>query len=137
MNNVEQYLGWLNFSGIMKLARVALAQTKADSKQVTTMSKEAQIIIHAGRQRDGYVFGLRPRSRVWLEERYPQKERVASLFIGLDKMQDIQQLPASILTQVLNLLTGLSLDELNEIGGFAIYDPATKQPLFDSLPIYV
>ena len=101
------------------------------------MSKEAKIIVHVGRQRDGYVFGLRPRSRVRLEESYPNKERVSSVFIGLDRMSEIQQIPESILAQVLNLLTGLSLNELNEIGGFSIYDPSTKQEVLNSLLAYV
>lgn len=101
------------------------------------MTKEAKIIVHIGRQRDGYVFGLRPRSRVWIEEHYPNKERVASVFIGLDRMQDIQQIPESILAQVLNLLTGLSLDELNKIDGFSVYDPSTNKEVLNSLLSYV
>jgi hypothetical protein len=101
------------------------------------MPKEAKIIIHVGSQRDGYIFGLRPRSRVWLEEHYPNQERVSSVYIGLDKMQDLQQIPESILGQVLHLLTGLSLDELNHIGGFSIYDPSTKQEVLNALFSYV
>ena len=101
------------------------------------MTKETTVIVHVGRQRDGYVFGLRPRSRVWLEEQYPEKERVTSVFIGLDEMRDIRQIPKTILVQVLHLLTGLSLDELNIDGGFSIYNPSTKEEVLNSLPVRV
>ncbi len=101
------------------------------------MKEAARLVINVGSQRDGYVFGLRPRSRVWLEERYPDQERVASVFIGLDKMQDIQQIPESILAQVLTLLTGLSLDQLNDVGGFSLYDPSTQQEVLNSLLVHV
>lgn len=83
------------------------------------------------------MFGLRPRSRVWLEEQYPEKERVTSVFIGLDEMRDVQQIPKSILAHVLHLLTGLSLDELNGIGGFSVYDPSTKEEALNLLLVHV
>lgn len=101
------------------------------------MSEEAKIIVHVGHQRDGYIFGLRPRSRVWLEDNFPENKRVSSVFIGLDEMQDVRQIPGSILAQVLNLLTGLPIERLQEIGGFSIYDPSTKQELLNSLVVYV
>ena len=101
------------------------------------MTKEANIIVHVGRQRDGYVFGLRPRSRVWLEEKYPEKERVASVFFGLDEMRDIQQIPEVLWAQVLHLLNGISPDELNASGGFSVYDPSTKEEISNSLRTHV
>lgn len=99
--------------------------------------KQPQIIINVGSQRDGYVFGLRPRSRVWLEEYYPDRQRVSSVFIGVDKAQDLEQIHSSILEQVWHLLTGLSLDELDAAGGFTVFSPASRQEIFNSHRLHV
>ena len=96
-----------------------------------------QITINVGKQRDGYVFRPKPTSRVWLEEHYPDKERVASVFIGFDKMQDLQQIADSVWGQVWQLLTGLSLEEINHIGGLVVVDPVTKQEVYSSVPVHV
>ena len=97
----------------------------------------ARLVTNVRSQRDGYVFGLRPRSRVWLEEQYPDRQRVASVFIGLDKMQDINLIHESVLEQVLLLLTGLSLKELETVGGFTIFDPRSRQEIVHSASVHV
>ena len=101
------------------------------------MTTATKITVHVGHQRDGYIFGLRPRSRVWLEEQYPAKERVSSVFIGLDEVHNIRQIPGTILAQVLSLLTGLSVEELNKLGGVSIYDPSTQQEIMNTAVAYV
>ena len=98
---------------------------------------EPEIIINVNTQRDGYIFGLRPRSRVWLETHYSTRERVSSVFIGLDSMADLRQIPETILRHVVSLVTGLSLDELNAIGGFRLYNPATGEEILNRSLAYV
>lgn len=100
------------------------------------MSK-AEIIINVNMQRDGYIFGLRPRSRIWLETNYPNRPRVASVFIGLDKIVDLRQLPETIIGQVLNLITGLSLDEVQAIGGYSLHNPVTGENVANLALAYV
>lgn len=98
---------------------------------------QPQIIVNMSSQRDGYVFGLRPRSRVWLEEHFPDRARVSTVFIGLDAVRDHQSIDKSILRQVLSLVTGLSFDELHAVGGFQLINPATGQAVLNALPAYV
>lgn len=100
------------------------------------MSK-SEIIINVNPQREGYIFDLRPRSRIWLETNYPGRARVSSVFIGFDKKADFRQLPETILRQVLNLVTGLSLDELKAVGGFRLYNPINDEELTNPLLAYV
>ena len=96
-----------------------------------------EIIINMGSQRDGYVFRPKPTTRVWVEEHYPDKARVDSLFIGFDKMPDLQQIADSVWSQIWQLLTGLSATEINKAGGVVVVDPATKQEVYRSTPAYV
>jgi hypothetical protein len=99
--------------------------------------KTPKFLIDVGFQRDGYTFRLDPRSRVWLEETYPDLPRVASIFIGFDQHHDLQQIPQSIWNQIIQLLTGLSFQEINTIGGFVVTNPQTEQEVFNSLMVYV
>jgi hypothetical protein len=99
--------------------------------------EQPQIRINVGIQRDGYVFELRPTSRDWLEQNYPDKYRIVDLFIGFDKHQNLQQIPESVWDHISYLLTGLSLEEINQIGGFTIYNPLVGQEIFNSLFVHV
>lgn len=99
--------------------------------------KDPQIIVHINSQRDGYVFGLNPKSELWIKESYPDRIRVPLLFIGLDRMQTKPSIHPKIMEQILNLLTGLSLDELDQAEGFTLYNPRTQQKVTNSLEAYV
>ena len=99
--------------------------------------KTPKIVINIGSQRDGYTLRPKPTTRVWFEKNYPDKERVASVFIGFDKTQDLQQIADSVWNRVWPLLTGLSVNELNQIGGLVVVDPVTKQEVYRSMPAYV
>jgi len=106
------------------------------------MSETQKIILNVGSQRDGYVFRPRPKSRVWLEENYPEKPRVSSVFIGFDKAVDFPQIPDAIWRQVWTLLTGLSETELfdvatNQTDGLVVFDPITRQEVYHSEPVHV
>lgn len=96
---------------------------------MTPAKTDPAIIINVNWQREGYIFGLRPLSRVWLETNYPDRPRVVSVFIGLDQRVDLRQLPDTILRQVLNLVTGLSLEEVQAFGGYTLHNPLTGEDI--------
>ncbi len=104
---------------------------------MTELEPQPRLIINVNKQRDGYIFDLRPRSRVWLETNYPDRERVSSVFIGADRKSQFEQFSDSILRQVLNLITGLSLEELNSVGGFRLINPVTDEELLNPTLAYV
>ncbi len=104
---------------------------------MTPAKTQPAIIINVNRQREGYIFGLRPLSRVWLETNYPDRQRVSSVFIGLDKMADLRHLPETILRHVLNLVTGLSLEEVQAAGGYSLHNTLTGEDIADLALAYV
>ncbi|MEM7535442.1 MAG: hypothetical protein AAF639_24915 [Chloroflexota bacterium] len=98
------------------------------------MNSTEKLTLYMGTQKDGYVFRPRPKSRVWLEEHYPDKPRVSSVFIGFDKGLDSQQIPDAIWRQVWVLLTGLSDSELIDVAtkqtaGLLVFDPMSNQEI--------
>jgi len=98
---------------------------------VKTM-EQPEIIINVGIQFDGYVFRLQPRSWEWLKTKFPKAHTLASVAIGFDKRPDFQQIHRSIWNQISILLTGLSLEEINKLGGFTVYSPRTGEEVFHS-----
>ena len=98
--------------------------------------EQPKIIINVGIQFDGYVFGLQPRSRAWLQTQFPLAHTVASMAIGFNsfnKKPDFQQIHGSIWNQISILLTGLSLEEINKLGGFTVFSPQRGEEVFHSL----
>jgi hypothetical protein len=89
------------------------------------------LVIHVGRQSDGYAYELHPRSRRRIEARFPGAHLMSSLFVGVDNRSSLQQQEGAVLRQVATLLTGLTPEQLDELGGVVLYDPATdtRSPL--------
>lgn len=54
-----------------------------------------------------------------------------------DKIVDLRQLPETILSQVLNLITGLSLDEVRAVGGYSLHNPITGEDVANLALAYV
>lgn len=95
------------------------------------------IIINIGIQFDGYVFQLQPKSKKWLKENYPDVQTVSSIFIGFEKMKDAEQIHGKIWEQISMLLTGLSIEQLNKLGGFSVYSPSSRKEVINSLELVV
>lgn len=98
--------------------------------------EQPPITIHYGLQRDGYTFRLRPLTLLGIREKYPDRYRVDSVFIGFDKRQDLTQFDESVWRHVSQLLTGLSYEELNSLGGFIVVNPVTNQEVYHSLRVH-
>lgn len=101
------------------------------------MSNQPELIIHVSSHMDGYGFRLYPKSRKWLEQHHPIGETVSSVFIGFDQMRGVESIPPQMWDQVCHLLTGYSLEEINQLGGFqALYLP-NKKVIMNSQEIHV
>jgi hypothetical protein len=95
------------------------------------MDPTEPLIIKLGRQLDGFVFQLDPRSRKWLEENFPGSGRPGRLFVGYDTKSDFDILNGDLLEQVAQLLTGLDKESLRRVGRVRLYDPAAHEFLRD------
>lgn len=109
---------------------------KKPKTQASSTLEQSKIIINFGSQMEGHTFRLYPLTQRWIQEKFPDRERVASVFIGFDRRQDIQLTPESVWVHVAILLTGLSLEEINQLGGFSVVNPVTKQEVYNSLLVH-
>lgn len=109
---------------------------KKTKLQELSVFEQSKIVIDFGSQREGHTFRLHPLTLLWIQARFPDRERVMSVFIGFDRRQDIQQTPEPVWAHVATLLTGLLLEELNQLGGFSVVNPVTKQEVYNSLVVH-
>ncbi len=99
---------------------------------------EPKIIINVGVQWDGYVFQLTPTTRVWIEENFPDRERVKSLFVGFERRQQPSwKVTNTMWDNMWQLLTGLSSEEILQIGGLVARNPISKEEIYRLESAYV
>mgnify|MGYP001426042618 CR=1 FL=1 len=81
------------------------------------------LVIHIGRQSDGCAYELNPRSVAVIRARYPGVRAVPSVFVGYDTRTEFEELHGPMWKQIAMMLTGLSWEQIEQMGGVSIYDP--------------
>ncbi len=90
-------------------------------------------MIYRSVTRDGETFALEPQSRERLEAEFGTVARLHSrVFIGHETRADFETIHSSIVPQVVQLLTGLSLERLQPVGGVVFRDPTTDREIRQS-----
>jgi len=85
------------------------------------------IKIAIGRQSDGCSYQLDPLSRQRIQSMFPGVRVAPRVFVGYETRSEFEAIHGPMWGQIARLLTGVSVEKLNEIGGFLIYEPATKR----------
>jgi hypothetical protein len=85
--------------------------------------------IKVGRQSDGFVYGLHPNSRRLIERAFPQAHLLRSVFVGTKPHEDFDTSQWQVIDQVARILTGLTPEQLEQLGGIRLYDPARDEVL--------
>jgi hypothetical protein len=98
----------------------------AKNSGVPVEKPNGPIVIYVGRQATGATYELEPLSRRRLSQAFPQTRRTPKVFLGYEKEQDFEQVHGPLWPQVATILTGLSLDQLDKLGGARLYDPAEE-----------
>ena len=98
----------------------------------------SEITIYATKQLNGYTCALEPRSKVAIEDQLPKEPvPVSKVFISYGISAEIEFLHGSIWRHIAELLTSLSVEELQKLGKVVFVDPRTKKLLFEPLAQYV
>lgn len=87
----------------------------------------AMILINIGRQSDGCTYQLHPRSSDEIRSRFPHARPVPSVFIGYEAQAEFEALHGPNWRQVALMLTGLSCEQIEAMGGARLYDPVAEQ----------
>jgi hypothetical protein len=79
-----------------------------------------------GRQSDGLSYSLSQSSKKLIQKKFPQVKLVPNVFISTSTQSDFKTAHGSIWDQIAIILTGLSSEKIEQLGGYEVYDPTTK-----------
>lgn len=87
------------------------------------------IQINIGKQSDGCVYELHPRSLLDLQKKFPDVRAAPSVFIGYKTREEFESLHRPMWMQVVQMLTGLGPTQIRKLGGATLYDPLEKREI--------
>jgi hypothetical protein len=88
------------------------------------------LVIYVGRQGNGVVFRLSPRSERALGACFPERIQTAqSLFVRYEDGRAFEDVRGFLAEHVAALLTGLSPQDMQRAGGVRFVDPNTDETL--------
>lgn len=93
----------------------------------------ARVVILMRSHSLGADFSLHPHSRILIRRRFPQASPVSSMSIEWSTKDDFEQQHGPIWDHVAVVLTGLSLDQLQTVDGYQVYDLLRERMIYDSL----
>lgn len=92
----------------------------------------SRIIVDVGKQMTGATFQLSPQTRVMLASRKLGLPPISSVFVAFDTKKAFDEKLGPIWVHVVMILTGLTEDQLEELGGYSFVSPADQEVLFES-----
>lgn len=88
------------------------------------------LVIYVAKEFDGFTYALDPDSEDRIRATNSDKKSFPRIFMSQDVKEDFKTLMAPIAPALLQLLTGLSADVIQALGGAAFLDPKTDRALF-------
>jgi hypothetical protein len=85
------------------------------------------LLINIGRQSDGCTYQLNPKSRAEIRKKFPGVKSAPSIFVGYETQSDFESIHGPMWKQIATMLTGLSWDQIEEMGGVSMYDPMVSE----------
>jgi hypothetical protein len=102
----------------------------SNMQQLTPLPQEP-LLIYASREFDGFTYQLDPSSFRRVRHALGDDARqFPRIFISYDVKEDFEKLVGPTKRELVLLLTGLSAEQVAQLGGVEFRDPNTDQPLF-------
>ena len=92
------------------------------------------IEVSVGKQLNGAVFGLTPKTEIMLRSRFPDWSPAPnSVFISYGRPWDFEKtMEGPMWTQIVMLLTRLTEQQIQELGGVTFVNPVSHEVFFES-----
>src|SRR5258707_162871 len=87
--------------------------------------------IGVGWQREGGVYGLHPLSEDRIREKFPDAVILPMMMLGYDDTADIDRFQRPHWPQMVRMLTGLTDEQLAQLGPVQIYDPHARAVIWE------
>lgn len=90
------------------------------------------LTIYIGRDMDGFTFRLRPRSLELLKKQFPGLTPLPQVSIAYDVRSDFESINGPIYHNIQEMLTGLTDEQVDELGGISFVEPTTGKVIHQS-----
>jgi hypothetical protein len=91
------------------------------------------IEVTVGKQSNGAVFGLTPKTEIMLRSRFPEWSPAPdSVFISYGRPWDFESMRDPMWTQIVMLLTRLTEQQIQALGGVTFVNPVSHEVFFES-----
>jgi hypothetical protein len=97
-------------------------------------TKDDPLVIIVGIQHDGAAYDLHPRSEKRIAERFPDANSLSAVFLGHRRKAEFPDKHRPNWLRVAVLLTGLTEEQLAQLGGVVIYSPEREEVLWEWVP---
>ncbi len=97
----------------------------AGRRWVQDVPETIQVNIWVGS--DGVNYALHPVTEARIKERFPNARPLPNIMLGFDKEKEFPARHKLLWERMVMMLTDLTVEEIAELGGFCIYETATKK----------
>jgi hypothetical protein len=104
----------------------------SNAQQLVPLPQEP-LLIYASREFDGYTYQLDPLSEARARQQHitgVRPQQMTRIFISYDMKEDFETLVGPFAPDLVKLLTGLSAEVVQQMGGVEFRDPGTDTALF-------
>jgi hypothetical protein len=108
-------------------------KVKLSRENMRKLAEDA-VLITVGIQQDGATYALSPTTEQRIREAYPKLHRLPAVFLGYHKDSDFDWLHPPRWKEMALLLTGLSEDQIAQLGGVRLYSPEREEVLWEWKP---
>jgi hypothetical protein len=95
------------------------------------------VVINVTRQALGITAALHPHSRTAIRRRFPNARRVSSVYVEYETEAEFKHAHGPMWDEIALVLTGLTADQLQELGGYRVFDPVAEKTVYESMPVTV
>lgn len=88
------------------------------------------LVVYATRGFDNYTYALHPFSERRLQKAHPKHQLPSRLTIAFDAQEVVDKMHGEVFSQAVPLLTRLTLDEIEALGGVEIREPGSDRVLW-------
>ena len=95
--------------------------------RATTKKLVNPLVVHVGRHANYTIYVLEGATEDRLKEAFPRLRRIPRVILGYASPEDFVPLHSPHWPYISTMLTGLTPEQIGQLGGVRLYDPSWKQ----------
>jgi hypothetical protein len=107
--------------------RPSLKALSPDGRHQGERAMKDPIRIDVGRSSEGATYELHPLARRRIENEFPGGRTAPQVYVGYRTKETFEEVHGPIWKQIAMILTGLSWEEIEKLGGIIIYDAGERR----------